>query len=374
MAGTPTGWINGYFRPSYTASQRGQVVFKNIYEVMLAHPTAEIISLFYGSDGTVGDGNGTGYYWQTGSFRGGAFFVVKMPANANRDFDYYVLVQLVGTVAVTGNGLPLQVNGANAILGGLSFAAACVSGSVENPWNGTMNNNGTDAKGSPVWDVGVGEALVLPASNGRGGTDFTNKENTVNPILSSGPSNIQFVCDDDNIALLSTTQNFAQFNYGIYIGPYKTNAAVPVTNNLLLYGSIGSLFANNAFLTELVAGIIVTKHDSTNIVSNLSVGVDSNVFSSGGSYAYMPNRLFGFNPTYPINVYSYSTGSIGHVGIFGHDNGFCEFTYNKRTDTTNEDKTRAYFGSEGQSLSKLSIPWDGVTVPGNGFSISGSFF
>ena len=147
-----------------------------------------------------------------------------------------------------------------------------------------------------------------------------------------------------------------------------------MTNNLLLYGRNTTVFGNQSAISADIAGIIVTKHDSTNIVSNLVTSVDAYTFAAPLTYNNMPNRLYGFNPTYPINVYSYSSGSTGQVGIFGHDNGFCEFSYNRKSDTTNEDKTRAYFGGESQNNAKLSIPWDGVTAPGNGFSISGSFF
>jgi hypothetical protein len=372
MAGTPRGCVEIH-TPSgtATASQHAQVLFKNIYDVMVSHPTAEIVSLYYGQTG----GSGTDYFDGANPFTNGAFFVVKMPANVNRDFDYYWLCQYKSTLsAITGNGLPaLFWNATN--INCVGFAVACVSGSSENPWNGGLVASGSDAKGTPVWVATTGSVLVMPASNYVGGTHATNKENMGR--IGTSPTDpaartSHFVCDDDNVVCLSANVN--NFSYVTYFGPYAKCAAASGSNNMVFYSTDASTVFSIGTTAEPLRSGVISAINGQNFVDPFINDTASYLRNS----TFVPTSgSFGFLHA-EVGIDSYSSDATTYVrnglaGTYGPD--FVSMVFNCNNRDVKSDYSRAYFGDNASmATTKIGIPWDGFTVPGTGLARTGSVF
>jgi hypothetical protein len=379
MAGTPRGCVDIWFNHTlYTASRMSQMIFKKIYDIVVSHPNMEIVSLFYGGTGTVGDGLGTNYWYEANSFRGGAFFVVKMPANAGRDFDYYWLCQFSGTAALAGAALPVQLNGGAMGAGTLGFAVCAVSGSSENPWNGGLLADGTDAKGSPVWNVGVGTVLPLPASNALGGTDVVNKENLgglTSWVAADGSHNgtrLNILCDDDHFCILQARGDSSYLGL-VFFGPYKDAFSGRGSNQLLMYsepaGSSNSVNFNGSPTPDREGAIQCVGDNGSNVV----VAPVYRQFSDRLVYNNDPSEVLEANVEYGLNLFSQTTGSFGYFGLYGGSDFLSTVAF-VHNNSVNLDSTRAYFGPVVFGAIKIGIPWDGVTVPTSRFDHSGSFF
>lgn len=368
MAGTPIGCVEMFLTGSHTQEQAAQLAFKNIYDVVARHSSATIESLFYGNGGT-----GTNYYDVANPFLNGAFFVVKMPSNVNRDFDYWWLCQYKATAAITGNGLPaLFANGSSVSIG---FAVACVSGSTSSPWNGTTLANGSDSKATPVWLAATGSLLPLPASNRSGSVHGTSKQN-MSALLFIGVAEnrrFHFVMDDDNVAFVgSTTANGAVTSL-LYFGPYENSLADTPKNNIVLRGiSTTSEFFGFGGGDENTTGVIVNAPAGDD-VGPCMASIDT--FFRNSTYV-QPSGSFNlkFMET-PWNILGNETTEYtrhGFCGTFGPS--FISHLWNVGNLDVKNDYSRAYFGSLTRASSKVGIPWDGFSVPGSGLSRTGSSF
>lgn len=369
MAGTPTGCVEIYTTTPTTYEQHFNIAFKNIYDTMVAHPSASIVSLYYGNAGT-----GTDYYDGVSPFLNGAFFVVKMPANVNRDYDYYWMCQYKATAAATGNALPFLIN--NGTNTGIGFAICAVSGSTENPWNGTLNNDGTDSKGSPVWAATTGSLILIPASNNTGNTHGTNKENCIG-VTNAATTTIvsHFVCDNDHV-FYGTNGNIAYplMNYFTYFGPYKTHQQI-ASGAVRLYGvsSLGNatpIVRNNSYANDNTQGVSLVNSGSNysdrSFILTSAKSIDTNYFPAAnmfGAYQELDWNLYVRNTT---------TDTYGLLGQYGHE--FIGRIMNVASGDVKTGYTRAYFGTTTLADMKLGIPWDGFTVPGSGTSRTGSYF
>jgi len=125
-------------------------------------------------------GNGLGFWGEANQCGGNAWSVWRFNSGSNRTFDFYILFQHAGGqfTATLGNTsasygfIPVADSTyPNTYRGMLAYQIAAsvdpTTGISSNPWNGTTNNNGTDAKGTPTWVTGsVGHDLfVVPANN-----------------------------------------------------------------------------------------------------------------------------------------------------------------------------------------------------------------
>lgn len=375
MAGTPTGCVGMYLDERYTSAQAAQIVFKNIYDVMANHPTAEIISLYYGETGTMGDGLGTNYFDEPNSFKAGAFFVVKMPANAGRDYDYYWLCQFSNTQTLSAKALPVAWHDSvGAFTNGRIGFAVCgssVSGSI--PWNGTKLANGTDSKADPVWAI-TGSVFPLPMSNDTGGARATSKDNlSYFETVVTNNSNIRqlyhFVCDDDKVVFLDS-MIASKF---IYFGHYDKSAICSGSNTLFMYNSAGTGHIFPPFplstTTRSTHSGIVAAVTGSNYVFEYMHDSDPQLQSIDFNGAMLYSAVVQTN----IELYSDTIGNRGFLGTWGDENfGIC---YGISGNTTNSTKTKAYFGTpNAKTNNKVCIPWGGSEPPLTQFSRTGSYF
>jgi hypothetical protein len=369
MPGTLTGCANMLFL-NQSATQRAQVVFKNIYDVMTSHTSAQIISLFYGNTGTVGNGNGTDYYDGTNSFRGGAFFVVKMPSNSSRDFDYYWLCQFKGDAALSGSALPHQFESTTpgAATPSVAISMCAVSGSSNSPWNGTILNNGADAKSSPVWYVSGASALALPASNAD--VYATNKQDMVGIVFGAAGAydRVHFVCNDDSFALLRSQGDSDTYNQILLGGPYIKNSDSSVKSLLLYRGA--EVHPNNGATARNTTGIIIN-YTGSQYVAEPFFGT-ANRFDTGTIAGTVFQNINNDGYTeMPTEVFSYTSGSGGHQGWFSDD---FKIVKTPGAGIISEDGSRAVIGSQGSTTIQWTIPWTPGIPINFGFERNGEFF
>lgn len=369
MPGTLTGCANMLFL-NQSATQRAQVVFKNIYDVMASHTSAQIISLFYGNTGTIGNGNGTDYYDGTNSFRGGAFFVVKMPSNSSRDFDYYWLCQFKGDAALSGSALPHQFESTTPAAGTPSVAISMcvVSGSDSSPWNGTILNNGADAKADPVWYVSGASALALPASNDD--VYATSKQDMVGITFSAAAAydRVHFVCNDDSFALLRSSADNDTYSQILLGGPYIKNSDSSDKCLLLLRDD-----DSHPILTTInrnVSGMIINYTGSQHVAQPYFSALTR--FESGTVFGTVYQNINNDGYTeMPSDVFSYTSGSGGHQGWFSDD---FKMIKAPATGLISEDGSRAVIGSQSSTTVQYTIPWTPGLPINFGFERNGEFF
>lgn len=208
--------------------EAGQVMFKRCYDAFehwRSQTWCNRVSLQYGSGGS-----GTDYFDGVAPFGDNAFFVYQFPPSDLRKFSFYVLVQYAGGAVVgSAPGNPGLLSGGSGDTGGnilVQFAlAATSSGADASPWNGTTNFDGSDTKGTPVWEAPVsGHVHVWPRSNNTGGSHATNRENGYR-LLSRDEKDVthraHFVSDGDFISLVCDELDNNDNPLHIMFGPYK---------------------------------------------------------------------------------------------------------------------------------------------------------
>ena len=368
MAGIPHGCVDMYFDSGIgfgasTDFRIAQNAFKNIYEVMMAHPSASIVSLYYGQSAP----NGTGYFGEPNPFTNGAFFVVKMPANAGRDFDYYWLCQYAH-VAVTGSGSPSTWIGTanNPGTPAIGFSLCAVSGSSANPWNGGLVASGSDAKGTPVWNVSPGTALVLPASNNPGGTHATNRDNLAFISTFTRKTRTHFACDDDHVIAMNSNAVFDYSGRNIFFGPYEKSGALSGSNCLVMHcntgGNVTLTVPNN--IPDTRGGLIVAVTGS-NYAFTLAYDIANTMNYS--------RNMYGKFMEVGLELFSNTVNNRGYAGRYGLNDDFFSLMVGPNG-SVNHNRSKAYFGYSENFALRFGIPWDGVTSPGMSFSRTGSFF
>lgn len=261
------------------------------------------------------------------------------------------------------------------------------------PWNGGSASNGSDCKGTPVWQPGTSSLAVFPrANNANGGTFSVNKEACMDVApyaYVSANSWRQYMVIDQNNVFISYS-GAAGTSYGLlYFGKYSVfsgsllNPDIPYVclqtqvggNDPLLANGLGNPYGSLANNANLEGG--VPHVTSSNGVFQVVIDYPTTFLNT----TMQPNQ--GYSPPayeefpIPIAVYEWSTGSTGGLaqGWLGQIE-FLRSQYNLATYTTNLTRTRTVWGGSTVASTKITSPWDGLTDPTpNGTpSRTGSFF
>lgn len=378
MSGVAHGCSNLFTSQDDSNSARyGQVIFKSIYEVVVNHPSASIETIFYGNTGATGDGDGlgTGYWWEANSFRGGAFFLVKMPANSNRDFDYWWLCQYRNGTE-SGNQTPVTWQGGATGNGAIGFAACAVSGGAGNPWNGTINLSGSAAKGNPVWNVSGSTVLILPHSNMPGGAHAASRQNLIYTLPGAETNTNQFThfaMDDDTFVMAPCTTGYG-VNESLLFGHYHSSIIQSGSNQLWMYSSmVTSVVMGLESVVPSTAGGIIVAITGSNYVFQAVPTTDTQIRSIASNYLD-GHLLYNKRIEQNINLWSGTTNNQGFAGTFGGIGELFGFAYKTHPESINAEETRAYFGRPAYDEKKLGIPWTGGPPGASYFSRTGSFF
>lgn len=382
MAGTIRGRIEAFTDEGALGNDEGamsQVFFKNLYDVLNAHPNTTLVALQYGSGTytgfTTGSGGGTDYYDGAAPFEANAFAVFRMETTAQRSFPYYILIQWAAfndLGQVPGDPASDRGGGSgNDAYVGIAFAVG--EGGDENPWNGTTNADGTDTKGDPVWTVpGGGDRVhVWPRENNPGGTGEDTQKKLLYDLLDwnvVGPLRQQIVMDDDNI-WLAHDQNDNNDWEVTYFGLYSPRPELSPTYPICLMGEEDIPFQEDGSISDFTREFsVLHPADTAQGVRYFRFSRIPELFTS----TRQPNDVL--SPVQFDEVGFHVFGNEGYFkGYFGVIDDMREI-YGVASGDTNAALTVAFFGTTTTDSEKAVFPWDGATTPGTGATRSGVDF
>lgn len=374
---TVHGIIDCYLNPSSSIETYNEAYVSTVRFLTSSFAQSIGIQLVssYGGSGATGDD-----YWNGNRrYQTGAFSVWKFN-NATLPF-YMLMTYNVSNNAQIGNSTPCAYENAVGYSGvAFAFAQRADGG---NPWNGTVLKQGADTKGNPVWTPGASTLYAWPRSNNTGGTYAVSRQGCSSiPQARSvapnpNPGRWHFVCDENNI-LIAHDDNFTNSYMFLYFGKYTPASG---SNPLSPYVMLRSPFGNSPPFSFSTYGPAVAPspglhdggvaHAHAPASGTRSVTVD---------YPEQALNYIQFNPTLANDTpYFYETplfiacNEAGHGGYMGYVD-WVRHVFGVIGSSTNRDKTRAYFGPAAYQTVKLSVPWDGVTMPTSNFHRSGVMF
>jgi len=371
MAGTIERRIE-CFLDDGTASNKAHEYFKawfGLLERKVSSGAATRIALQYGSAAT-----GTDHHDGGTPFGDNAFAVYRFAASGARAVPFELLIQFTTSSNFGSSpGNPGQTrSGTGSALGsvGIAFAVGRTGPSTfVSPWNGTTNNDGTDTKGTPVWDVGVGSVYVWPRSNNAGGGHAVNREDTVRIYVpdSSDPARLHIAADEDGISWACDVDDTNDYNVG-YFGLVKVRSgtsheiplallykeALPYVPGISLGGTAGSAGdQGGAWLQDLSAmeGVYMDRWPHVFQITDI------------------PNS--GMATPAEFDEFAIPLGFGGPTGGFFGEIEFIRETHNVSTHDTGGSQDRVYLGNGTLGTAKISFSWDGATTPKSGASRDG---
>ena len=376
-------------------------MFKRMNDFFNSHPNMTRIALRRRAG--AGGASNLGYWdagatsWADGNTASGdwhgLYAVYRMNPTGSRTWPYYVMVIMHehATQSVFLARGTTCTNTEAAVM----ISVAVGHGGDENPWNGTTNNDGTDALPTQFWKVPTGgtRVSVLPSSNNTGYTHATNKNNFVTIFPRSNGSNTQtamrwgIMGDDDTLVWYYDEADNSVLDNVTIITPYVPRTGITVTRPLLMLSSGAGVVtdeeqigqANGQDLTGQNGGI--TAPDAALSLTSPREGLHyvwmlPNVFSATAQPNYYTGqrelwpslfRAYGFGPG---NDADPGGGYIGYMPstVSGVTSGFNNF------DLTLDKKT-VFLGSSTPTSTQMAYPfWDGATIPRTTLSRDGVAF
>lgn len=308
-------------------------------------------------------GSGTNYPNNASPFGIRSWCVFKFPSTANRDFSFYIHAH-VGPYPAFGdtNHSGLCDGGNNSYeMFGIQLARGI--GSENTIWNGTTNANGSDTKGSnPYWKVPDGgtRTVVLPRNNETDGSYATNKNNFSSVINTDASiqQRMHFLTDGDAVVIFySNSIDITNYSF-MYMGLVDPLSGRDKTITMI---RTNCSFGNGTDITENSGGIDYSSQGRNASIQRSLIATPANFYPDTTTGKYIINK---------IPVYSRETGANGIIGTLR----MVGDTWNVTSHVVNSDYSLAFFNSTGSGQHSISVPWDGVTVPGTNNSLDGVEF
>jgi len=381
MAGPIAGSVEHYFNGTGLGTASVQVFFVNAYNFLNNNTGSLGIQRLAYHTGAKGTGmvnvRGMNYYDQPEPAGENAFAVFRF-LSASIPFD--VLIQWAGAGGTgTAPGNPGLVN--NAATTNTFSVAFAQRLDMSTSWGGSTNNNGMDAKSTPVWtSSSVSSTYYHPRSNDavRGGVHAASKQNMMGGnALATAILRHHFIADYDNFIILNDvngTPSYELYCFCAYTpmsglsveAPYFStfDSALP-TAGTTMYGPPAG--------TTPGGGIGYPGGGSS---GSVAVGFDRIGTTFFQTTLGQPNFAFptGHWDEMPLIIGLYETTPTNIVGMCGQHFELLREVYNIATHDTNADGSRAVMGVATQAAVKLTIPFDTGTTPGSGITRTGVQF
>ena len=282
---------------------------------------------------------------------------------------FYVLFQWsYNSVIGTSPGNPGDAAGA---YGTVIQVAMDTSGG--NPWQGGTDDDGADAKGSPVWAADGGNLLVFPRGNGLGGTFATNKEALATAAFFSANGRHQVVINDDYFWVASDRGNDGGYNEMVYFGPYTPSDGItPDAAYIMAQNpnqSVTTTQGTTANSSQSADGA-VAHPDSARGVRSFRYDRLAQLLADSN---HQPNPVRGEYDAVPPTIMLYDSQGAGTYGAIGTLDNMPEVN-RIATHQTNGARTRVAIGGTSSTTIKWFPDWDGETQPGSGSSRDGIEF
>jgi hypothetical protein len=356
--------------------------------------------------GSGGSASSVDFWDGSDPFRPNAWYVFRMndatleSGSANptgysgsRTYPWYIYVQwLRGDNTQNWNAYPatpsaLETSSTITYNGGVVGVQFCIpvgtiAGTSEAPWNGS-GTLGENLKGSPVWRTTAGTptgfqgSYVFPRANNPGGAYSSVRQTCANLVsfnsTTTAPGRCHFIADDDSLILLTNVGDNANDWTLNYFGLYNVRPGITIDYPMVhiqgglplgvtntVYGPTsgaypGGGFPMNAVATEGVRGLILSRYDE--------------FFDQYSS----PNKMFASEQydewKIPIGLYE----NPSYYGYAGEIDLLREL-YNWSPNDANIGRTRLAFGTNTPQGVKLTVPWNGSTIPRSNFTRAGINF
>ena len=337
------------------------------------------IASYYGVGGT-----GHGYWDQSPHVGEGAFTVWEFSAAST---PFYMLLSYNSTGNTQqGNSTPCSMDNQTGYIGLYASFAMRVDGT--NPWNGSININGLDTKGTPVWTAGGSTLLAWPRANSVGGSRVTNVEDCVGFTY---PGNAwgrhHFMCDENHVLFAcSEFGSGADTGYAfMYFGKYNPrNGTSPACPYVMLRSNTsydgGAMhgenppFPPNISYPELSSYGVVDYNGGIAHPTDPTQGVRTvrtDYISELGVNQFTPTPQTGKITEMPF--YVGMAEGVGYSGYVGYID-WVKYAWGMNNQSMTSDKLRAFLGASALQTWKLSVPWDGTTNCGSSNSRAGVIF
>lgn len=391
--------------------------YNGLYQFMRYLESENVVSLtamYTGSSGT-----GDGYWNQSGNSHGdGAFSVWRWLPNSERNWDWYMLIQLHSgsNTSLINDSNTTPTRRTNNTTTGIGWGAVLIqaawamdsNGDTVNAWNGTTTIS-SSAKATPVWSGSAGTTThVLPRVNNLSGSLNTNKDGMAAVLQMSNTPNAKcryhFLSDGNGILFLKRSNNpgapanpIDTITNTTYIGPYKMIGAITANQSGKVLGSTGSFgmcmissraMESNEFAANTSTFSEYSELGTTNgtnqaengLFSSADIGVRSVGLATEANRAtttYFPNALLGLTTSfYDERPYALFCEEVGFRGFAGWiDTPLLRFTNGLQTFDVRADGLRAVFGgSNATTERKITTVWSGSNPPGVNMTREGITF
>lgn len=329
------------------------------------------------STGSSPVGNGQDY-WDTANATGdNAWSVWKF---ASSSIPFYMLLQY--SMSGTFGASPGNPGLADNLTSNNIAVAFALNADGSSPWNGTTRNDGTDVKNFQVWTSGSSQLFVWPRSNSFSGTHVVQKQNMMGLVVGgvSRPpvgSRAHFVLDRNNFAAAADDLgdgSYRVFYFGKYLPRSGTNIAVPY----VCAGSDNETY-DPAIQLGQQYGLTAGTGKTGGIAHPWIVvsGTRSCIFSGLKDFwttTFQPNTVIP-NPQFdefPILCAINEAPWQAYVGQL--DYNFIRFCFGVESLDCDPTFSRFAVGVNTYNTTKVTLPWNGVNMPGSGNSRTGTVF
>jgi len=392
MGGQRRGVVDALLTYSGSGQNMTQEVFKRLYDALQAHPNWTLIALNYGDSGT-----GTDYHDGANPFGENAFMVYRWAVSAARAYTVEMLIQWSygsNSLETHPDAAPARIKGSLGSTGPNIGVAFCIArdtnGGDESGWNGTTNADGTDTKGTPVWEHSAGGSLqIYPRSNNAGGNYATNRENMMELYQDSSGGWTQdhrwsCVFDDDNIffRIRADSSGFTKQVMGAGIYTPMSGTSSPLDRPFFAFDATGSGSSGDGFIEEEQYGSLAGNAGQEGGVA--APGNGNVLNATFEKSTYFLNTLKQPNPHYaPATQYDsfdFRIGSDdsdgGPQGFLGWVNdGFFLTTIERPNESVRADLSMLVSTADDVGTAEgLETPWDGATTPGSTATRDGVLF
>lgn len=359
-----------------TWAERTAHIFLQLYTRLYAESVTGMLELVALQFGNGGSGTAAAPVFGNRAF---AVFRWKKTGEAGitttRTHSIYVMIQYStdGTIAgAEGPGAIFNNTNYQQTMIGMCAAMRDAGGDAS-PWNGTTLANGTDTKGSPVWNASSGTAYVYPRCNAASDGASSNRRDML-PVFAHyndtppTATRAHMVFDDDNLCVfVSDGDNGSYRINALLTGTPRSGLSYPVPSIAYFYTQSDTAFAaagyppsGNHFYAATNGGILgridATNYDVVCMSCSLLPFSDSTM---------SPNKQAEPNEYEEIPIEAAVTDADGRNGRVGNLGTFLQMVSNVASHSTNSGRTRAVFaGLLDPTQWRWTVGWDGATDPG----------
>lgn len=385
MSGTPKGKIECYHNTG-NVDTNAQEMYINLYNFWKNLETAGYateISLQWG-DG----GSGMDYHDGANPCGTNSFFVFKMnQAGSGRTYiEPYVTFQYTDTSnfgQVGTAGYPGWINGTIGTSGAnigfqVAWAFEADGTTAANPWAGGTAKAGADAKAIPIWAApGGGTVHVFPRPNNHGAPYSVWKDYYASLFYVAATAQtwrVHMGADRDFFFWCADGADSNEYERNGFFGQFSPHAGITWNHPFVCYADQADLPPTPNFNYGFTTGT-GDNHGAVmlpDVNDGLRAPIRFQQLANFYDTAIHPNTVVNEFDEMPLTI---SCHEAGYEGLCGQIGGVIFEMYDIAVHDTSVGLDRMVVSDTlALAASKLSMPWDGVTIPKSGTTRAGVDF